>query len=194
MARTPFKKSIKNSYNKFINYAFISAILTAVLGLVMLFLPSLTTKVIGIFAGVSCIASAGSALFNYLKRDGAKLFQFSIFFAISYMVLGALLIVYPYSAMTFVTICLGIYMIIKGLVKVDYGFWFKRGNEDCWLVTLATGILFIIIGILMLVNPFGSALKINQLVGAFLIIIGILDFQNTFMFKKRTKEIIDIFW
>ncbi len=194
MARTPFKKSIKNSYNNFVNYSFISAILTAILGLIMLFLPSLTTKVIGIFAGISCIASAGSALFNYLKRDGAKLFQLSIIFAICYIILGVLLIVYPYTAMTFVTICLGIYMIIKGLVKVDYGFWFKRGNEDCWLVTLATGILFVIIGIIMLVNPFGSALKINQLVGAFLIIIGVLDFQNTFMFKKRTKEIIDIFW
>ena len=194
MSRTPFKKSMKNVYNNFVTYSFVSAIITVVLGILLLFLTNLTTKVIGIVTGLCCIGSGISSVYNYLKRDGAKLFSLSIFFGIGYIALGALLIIYPYSAMSFVTISLGIYLLLKGLLKINYGLWFKKGNEDCWLITLVTGILTGVIGILLMFNPFKAGFTINQIVGAFLIIAGVLDFQNTFMFKKRTKEIMDIFW
>lgn len=194
MAKNPFKRSMKNIYQNFVNYSFISAIVTIILGMLLLFLTDLTTKVIGIVAGLCFIGSGISSLYDYLKRDGAKLFALSIFFAIGYIALGALLIIYPYSAMNFVTICLGIFMLLKGLLKINYGLWFKKGNEDCWLVTLVTGILTGVIGILLMFNPFRAGFAINQIVGAFLIISGVLDFQNTFMFKKRAKEIMDIFW
>ncbi len=194
MARTPFKKSIKNIYNNFINYSFIVAILTFILGFLLLFLTNVTTKVIGIIAGISCIGSGISSIYNYLKRDGARLFQYSVIFASLYILIGALLIIYPYQAMSFVTIWLGIYMVVKGLLKVNYGLWFKKGNEDCWLVTLASGILIALIGIVLIFNPFKAAFAVNQIIGIFLMITGVIDFTNTFMFKKRNKEIMDIFW
>ena len=183
MARTPFK-----------NYSYLMAIGTFLLGVLLLFLTDITTKVIGVVVGFSCLASGACSLYNYFKRDGAKLFELSIFFAGIYFLLGLLLIFYPYRAMSFLMICMGIYLIIKGLLKVNYGLWFKKGNEDCWLVTLATGILYVIIGILVMFNPFKAGFTLNQIVGAFMMITGVLDFQNTFMFKKRTNEIMDIFW
>ncbi len=194
MAQTPFKKSIKNKYRNFVNYSFIMALGTFLLGLLLLFLTDLTTRVIGIVVGFSCLASGGASLYNYFKRDGAKLFELSVFFAGFYFLLGLLLIFWPYKAMSFLMVCLGLYMVVKGLLKVNYGLWFKRGNEDCWLVTLVTGILYGVIGILVMFNPFAAGFTLNQIVGAFMMIIGVLDFQNAFMFKKRTKEIMDIFW
>lgn len=194
MAKKPFKNSIKNVYKRFINYSFIMAILTFVLGLIVLFVPGISTKIAGVIAGVSCIASGLCSLYNYLKRDGAKLFALSIVFASLYFVLGLILILYPYSAMTFVTVCLGLYLLFKGALKIDYAMWFKRGNEDCWLITLVSGIMVVIIGILLLFNPFAAGLTLAQIVGAFMMIMAVVDFSNTLMFKKRTKEIMDIFW
>ena len=88
MAKKPFKNSIKNVYKRFINYSFIMAILTFILGLILLFVPSVSTKIAGVIAGVSCIVSGLCSLYNYLKRDGAKLFALSIVFASLYMLLG----------------------------------------------------------------------------------------------------------
>ena len=194
MAKKPFKNSIKNVYKRFINYSFIMAILTFILGLILLFVPSVSTKIAGVIAGVSCIVSGLCSLYNYLKRDGAKLFALSIVFASLYMLLGLVLILYPYTAMTFVTICLGLYLLFKGALKIDYAMWFKKGNEDCWLVTLVSGIMLLVIAILLMFNPFKAGLTIAQIVGAFMMITAVIDFSNAFMFKKRTKEIMDIFW
>ena len=170
------------------------ALLTFVLGIVLLFLPSNATKIAGVIAGVSCIVSGLCSLYNYLKRDGAKLFALSIVFAALYMLLGLVLIIYPYKAMTFVIICLGLYLLLKGALKIDYGLWFKKGNEDCWLVTLVSGIMLIVIAIILMFNPFKAGLTLTQIVGAFMMITAVIDFSNAFMFKKRTKEIMDIFW
>ena len=194
MAKSPFKKSMKNTYQNFIIYSFVSAALTFILGLIIVLLPNLSVEVAGIIAGVSCIASGISSLYNYLKRDGAKLFGLSLVFAVIYFALALILIVYPYEVKNFLTICLGLYLLIKGALKIDYAFWFKKGEDASWTVTLGSGIVLIIIGILLMINPFGDGLALNYLVGAYLILLAIVDFTNAFMFKKRTKEIMDIFW
>lgn len=61
-------------------------------------------------------------------------------FGVLYSILGVVIILYPYSVMEFVTVCLGLFVIINGATKINYGIWLKRGNEDSWLVTLVTGI------------------------------------------------------
>ena len=95
--------------------------------------------------------------------------------------------------MSFVTVCLGLFVIVNGATKINYGVWLKKGNEDSWLVTLVTGIFLVVLGIMLVFNPF-SALTLTQLSGAFLMIVGVLNVSDTILFKKRSKEIMDIFW
>lgn len=194
MAKSVFKKSMKNTYRNFIIYSFINAALSFICGLIIVLVPSLSTKVICIIAGISCILSGLTSLYNYLKRDGAKLFALSIVFAILYFCLGLILIIFPSRVVSFVTICLGLYLLVKGALKIDYALWFRKGEEDSWKVTLASGILLIVIAIILLINPFKAGLTINQIVGAYLMLLSVVDASNTFMFNKRTKEIMDIFW
>lgn len=192
MAST-FKNSVENRFNKILLYNFIGAIVTLVLGMILLFLPELTNKVVGVLTGVIFLISGALAIYNYLQRDGAKLFSLNLIFGILDFLLGAIIIVFPFSVSTFVTICFGLYMIINGVKKINYSFWLKKGSEECWLITLVTGILLIIFGIMVMFNPFVK-FTITKLVGAFLLVIAALEITNTILFKKRAKEIRDIFW
>lgn len=194
MAKSVFKNSMKNIYRNFIIYSFISSALTFALGLVVLLVPNLAAKVVGIIAGVSCILSGVSSLYNYLKRDGAKLFALSILFAIVYFGIALVLIIWPYKVLSFVMVCIGIYLLVKGALKIDYAIWLRKGEEASWKVTLASGIVLILIAIVMLVNPFKAGLTLNQIIGVYLMLLAVVDISNTFMFNKRTKEIMEIFW
>ncbi|MEG1892397.1 MAG: DUF308 domain-containing protein [Bacilli bacterium] len=193
MSKIEVKKSTENLFNRMLNYSFITAGLSFILGLILLFLPNITNKVVGILVGISFLVTGIGAIYNYFHREGAKLYSLNLVFGILFAILGIVIILYPFTVMSFVTICLGLYMIVSGCMKINYSFWFKRGSEDCWLVTLVTGILLIIFGIMVLVNPF-SSLTLTKLAGIFLIIISVLDVMDTYMFKKRSKEIMDIFW
>ena len=187
------KNSVENMYNRMIAYSVLTSLATEVMGVVLLFLPSLTNKVVGIITGIIFLLSGLNSIFKYFHREGAKIYSLNLVFGVLYILLGGIIIVYPFSVVDFITICLGIYMIINGLSKMNYAVWLKKGEEDSWLVTLVSGILIAVIGILVVFNPFAS-LTITKLAGAFLIITGVIDLTDTILFKKRSKEIMDIFW
>jgi uncharacterized membrane protein HdeD (DUF308 family) len=169
------------------------AILTMIVGIVFIFLPESASKAVGIITGIIFILNGLSNIYKYLKRDGAKLYTLSIFFGILSIILGIVVLANPTYVMGFVTVCLGLYVLINGAIKINNAFWLKKGSDESWLVTLATGILLIIIGFMLVFNTFAS-LAVTTLSGAFLLISGILDFTDTVMFKLRSKEIMEIFW
>lgn len=188
-----FKNSIENMYKRMIIYSLLTALLTIIMGIVLLLLPNATNKVVGIIVGIIFLIEGINSVYKYFHREGAKLYNLNLVFGVLYALLGVVIILYPFTVVEFVTVCLGIYMIINGASKVNYALWLKRGNEESWLITLATGILIAIVGILVIFNPFAS-LTLTKLAGAFLIITGILDFMDTILFRNRSKEIMEIFW
>lgn len=188
-----FKNSIENMYKRMIIYSLLTALLTIIMGIVLLLLPNATNKVVGIIVGIIFLIEGINSVYKYFHREGAKLYNLNLIFGVLYALLGVVIIIYPFTVVEFVTVCLGIYMIINGASKVNYALWLKRGNEESWLITLATGILIAIVGILVIFNPFAS-LTLTKLAGAFLIITGILDFMDTILFRNRSKEIMEIFW
>ena len=188
-----FKNSIENMYKRMIIYSLLTALLTIIMGIVLLLLPNATNKVVGIIVGIIFLIEGINSVYKYFHREGAKLYNLNLIFGVLYALLGVVIILYPFTVVEFVTVCLGIYMIINGASKVNYALWLKKGNEESWLITLATGILIAIVGILVIFTPFAS-LTLTKLAGAFLIITGILDFMDTILFRNRSKEIMEIFW
>lgn len=187
------KNSIENMYNKMILRTLLIAIATIIAGVILLFLPNVTNKVVGIIVGVIFLLEGLNTIYKYLHRDGAKLYSLNLVFGILYIILGIVIIIYPFTVVEFVTVCLGLYILINGSNKVNYALWLKKGNEDSWLIVLVSGFMLIVIGILVMFNPFIS-LTITKLAGAFMIITGVLNLTDTILFKKRSKEITEIFW
>ena len=100
---------------------------------------------------------------------------------------------FPFSVTSFLTICLGLYLIVFGANKVTYGVWFKIGDDSSWLITFVIGVMLMVFGILVLSNPF-SALTVTQVIGTFLVLSSILDITDLVLLKKRANEITKIFW
>ncbi len=190
---TPFKKSIENVYNKMVIFSIIAAIITIIIGAVLLFLPNLSNKVVGIITGIIFILFGIITAYKYLKRDGAKIYSLNLVFAILYLILGLVIIIFPFSVIEFVTVCLGLFLVVNGATKINYGLWLKRGSSKAWLVTLVAGILLVILGIMIVFNPF-TAYALTQITGAFLIISGVINLSDAITFKTKAKEIMDIFW
>lgn len=188
-----FKKSIENIYNKMIVFSIITSIITIIVGTILLFLPDLTNKVVGIITGVIFVLFGLTSVYKYLKRDGAKIYTLNLVFSILYLVLGVVIIIFPFSAIEFVTVCLGLFLIINGATKINYGLWLKRGSCGAWLITLIAGSFLGVLGIMMIFNPFTSY-ALTQIVGAFLIMSGVINLSDAITFKAAAKEIMEIFW
>lgn len=187
------RETIDERFNKMLTISIVSSIVIALVGAVLLFMPKLSNKLIGVIMGVLFILYGITTIYKYITRNGAKLYSLNLLYGIIILLIGVIIVLVPFSVTSFLTICLGLYLIIIGINKVTYGIWFKIGNHSSWLITLVIGIMLIFFGILILSNPF-SSLTITRLVGAFLILASILDITDLILLKKRSDEISKIFW
>lgn len=187
------RETIDERFNKMLTISIVSSIVIALVGAVLLFMPKLSNKLIGVIMGSLFILYGITTIYKYITRNGAKLYSLNLLYGIIILLIGVIIVLVPFSVTSFLTICLGLYLIIIGINKVTYGIWFKIGNHSSWLITLVIGIMLIFFGILILSNPF-SSLTITRLVGAFLILASILDITDLILLKKRSDEISKIFW
>lgn len=187
------RETIDERFNKMLTISIVSSIVIALVGAVLLFMPKLSNKLIGVIMGLLFILYGITTIYKYITRNGAKLYSLNLLYGIIILLIGVIIVLVPFSVTSFLTICLGLYLIIIGINKVTYGIWFKIGNHSSWLITLVIGIMLIFFGILVLSNPF-SSLTITRLVGAFLILASILDITDLILLKKRSDEISKIFW
>lgn len=187
------KQVSTNKFRKLISTNIISSVIWIIIGAVMFFMPDLTNKVIGMIVGIIFLITGVLTTYKFMKRNGAKLYSLNLVFGIVLILLGLVAIISPVSVSSFITVCLGIYLVVMGANKITYGIWFKVGNDPMWLITVVIGLMFGAFGVLLLINPF-AALTVTQLVGTFLIISSILDITNTILLCQRSEEIVRIFW
>lgn len=181
-------------FNKFVTSSLVSGILSFVLGLLIFILSEQIGILIGYVAGVLFLYNGFIAIYKFLKRDGAKLYSLNIIWGVIACILGVVIIFAPTSVTSFINVCFGIFLIVSGANKISYGAWFKMGNDKAWLITIVTGVILIALGILIINNPFETTITMNQLVGIFLMLSSALDISNAMMLKKRSDEIVKIFW
>ena len=187
------RETIGERFSKMLSYSIITSIVIALIGVVLLYMPRLSNKLIGVILGTLFLLYGITTIYKYITRNGAKLYSLNLVYGIIISLIGVIIILVPFSVTSFLTICLGLHLIVMGLNKITYGVWFKIGNHSSWLITLVIGIMLIIFGILVLANPFAS-LTITKLVGSFLILASILDITDLILLKNKSDEITKIFW
>lgn len=187
------RESNSDRFRKMMSRSIASSVILFVVGIVMLFMPELTNRIIGMVIGAMILISGFNTISKYIKRDGARLYSYNLIFGIILMVLGLIIMLVPFSVSSLITACLGLYFIIMGSNKITYGIWLRIGDHSSWGFTITVGLMLIFFGIILIVNPF-SALTLTKLVGAFFVISSILDITSTFMLRSSSDEITKIFW
>lgn len=157
------------------------SLILGLVGLVLMLAPDTFNKVVGIIVGLSLLLVGLATIYQYMKNKiGTTL---SLFSGILYAVLGAIIMVYPNSVLQLVAMCLGVYLLISGILKVSTAINIRRITER-WIGTLVIGIISGILGILLLVNPF-SGITITKLAGIFLVIAVVFDFIDYLFLQKK---------
>ena len=196
MARIIRESGSKNirKFNNFTTSSIVASVVNIIIGVLVFIFSEQIGTLIGYIAGLIFIYTGILAIYKFIKRDGAKLYSLNIIFGILSVILGVVIIFVPTSVISYINIIFGIFLIILGGNKVTYGIWFKIGDDASWSITLVSGIMLILFGVLLIANPFESFLTATKLVGIFLILYNVLDITTSIMLRKRSDEIVKIFW
>ena len=82
-------------------------------------------------------------------------------------------------------IIIGSWTIIQSIIKFQLAFNMKSFNAPNWAFLLIGSIMTFVIGIIILLNPFGTAIAITQLCGIFLFVSEVINIiESIFMLKS----------
>lgn len=188
---------MKKEINKNLNIITIGSIIMDVifiaLGLFLIINPELSTKVSGILLGMLLVAAGLYSVIKYvLNIDSAFIFTFELIYGLLSIIAGILIMVNPLALANFITIIVGIWFIVSAGIKISIALQFKAYKEETWVLNLVIGILTIIIGILLLVNPFNAYIVLTTYLGIMLIMYAGMDIVEQFLFRKRASDITKI--
>lgn len=181
----------------------VSSALCIILGLVLVFRPGLSMRIVCTAVGVVLILSGVMRMIDYFTaRDGSLYSQSNLIFGIVLAVVGVWIVVKPDKVMAIIPIIVGIVIAMHGLHNLQQALGLWRDRYDRWWVALILGALTVGFGVLLICRPFAAIDTVVMLIGFFLIYDGISNvwivsriYKNAKMMKQEMEavevEIVD---
>lgn len=162
-----------------------SSIAYLILGFVLLIRPGMAlVTIVHILAIVAAVMGVVS-LVSYF-RDKYSVGNGGVTKGIVYFVIAALLYFGAGFIISIVPFILGILIVISGIVKLQEALDMMKYKADGSVAVLIIAVLSLLLGVLILINPFSTAEFLFRIIGIALIYNGVSDLLTVFYFSKKT--------
>ena len=98
----------------------------------------------------------------------------------------------PLSILNILNLSLGIGLLLDGVNKMVYFFYIKKWDKKSSRILIASGLLIIFLGIMIIINPF-LTLVITKTIGIFIILYNILNLNDLVLLKRKFKNFKELF-
>ena len=181
-------------FNKIMNISILMLIIDIAVGVLLIASTSFATKIAAVVVGCLFLIRGIYFLIRYIYDGlGIRIFATDLIVGVASIIIGLFTIFNTYETVKIIGIMYGIYLLVNGCNKLYYAIKFMKVNEEIYpLVTFIT-ILYIVMGIVVIINPFKTFMLITRLIGYFIIASSLLDIIYSLLFKKRAKSILKLF-
>ena len=171
----------------------LSSIFLLLLGILLFFKSSATLMGISYLVGGVLIALGVIAIINFLRNSTKDIFvELNIVYGIVSIVAGLFLVTVPEFVGSIIPIVVGITIIISSSFKIQQALVLKNLGSKYFAPSIIMAISCLICGVVILFNPFTSAVVVTQIIGLFMIIYAVLDIINSFILKKSSNISVEI--
>ena len=166
--------------------AILTGVLYILLGIVALVVPETMQKTLGYVIGIVLIVAGLISIICYLLRDARENYYHNEFvFGLVGMVLGAAVLYKVEVIISLIPFILGILVLFSGCSKLQDAIDLKRLGYGSWIGMLVVAVINIILGIVLICNPFKAAIVLFRVLGVGLIISGVSDCFSTIYFARK---------
>ncbi len=165
----------EKKYFKILNSELIINYLLIIVGILLCFMSFSSN----IYLGILFIVYGLIKVWAFMLRNDITIYNISIVYGIINIILGIIMMFVN------VNIMLGVWFILMVIENLELAIRLKKVEEKSWNFVLMSSILTLFIGILIMVNPFKN-LSVDQVIGIFLILYGVLCSTKIFMLKNRS--------
>ena len=169
--------------------AILTGVLYILLGIVALLIPETMQKTLGYLIGIVLIVAGAVSIICYLLRDARDNYYHNEFvFGLVGIVLGVAVLYKVEVIISLIPFILGILVLFSGCSKLQDAIDLKRLSYGSWVGMLVVAVINIILGVVLICNPFQAAILLFRVLGVGLILSGASDCFSTIYFARKFRR------
>lgn len=168
----------------------LSSIIYVIVGVLLIIWPDIMTKNICYVVAFFAIAIGIVNLIDYMRhdivRDG---YRYSLVMGLVFILVGIFVFIKVEMLMSIIPFLLALAVTISGFMKLQNAIDLIRMKYSGWGAVLFISGLNIAFGILLMADPFKSAVVLSICIGTGLIYSGVSDLIATIMLNNSIKKV-----
>lgn len=179
---------MKKAFKKITNFVIGVSVLSLIIGLVFIIYPSMSLKTLGIISALYLIVHGLVMLSLELRISKIYVPYESMLLSVLSIVLGAVLLKNPKDASLLITVAFGVWIIVSSINNIKVAYFFRKLKSFPSTLLIVLGILDIILGCLVIIDPFTASISLVLYLGIVLIIHAIFNIVSMIVLNKNIKD------
>ncbi len=165
-----------------------AAIITILVGVLTVFWPNRSVNLMCMLLGTAILVTGVIYIAGWFsrRREGAPVFF--VLPGVILLALGLWLITRPDSVVRLIQYIFGAVLIFHGLVDLQSAVALMRQSVERWWLDFVLTVLTIVLGVVILANPFGTFSALVMLIGVSLIFDGASDLYLIWRLSQAMKD------
>lgn len=162
-------------------------ILAIAFGLIALFWPGVTLRVLILLFGVYVFLEGILTTASAVKHHKENYWWLLLLEGLTGTVIGVFAFIWPGLTAVVILILIAIWAILTGVVEIALAIQLRKEITGEWILGLA-GVFSILVGVLVISRPGAGALAVVWLIGVYAVIFGILMAYLGFKVRNHNWE------
>ncbi len=128
-----------------------------------------------------------SVITFFTDKESQNYLDFGFIVGVFVLIFGIIILVKPDTIASIIPLLLGIWMLINGVTKLSYSLTLNSNKSA--LSSIIISLIIVLLGILLIINPFQGAKKIVQILGISILVYSVLDLIECFSIKRVMKKV-----
>lgn len=164
----------------------LTSLLSLLLGIFFIRFPSMSGKLFCLALAVSALLYAAGRLIRYVRnKKHGYVSQGDQFLGVLLLIAGLFILFFPHFVLSFLPLTLGILLFLSGFAKIPFVIDSFQMHSPARIPFLLSTLAPLILGAIILMNPFGVTRLVIRFFGISLIINAALELTADFFNRKN---------
>lgn len=178
------KDDFRKNIGKIYATSLAMSVVVGIMGIFFIFDSEFILNAISVIAGIFIIIPGVISIVEFLKEKK----NFNLIFGVISCIIGFIFIGSSKFVASILPFILGIYFAIMGVTKLQYSHELKKNKIKSYYQSLIAGIIALVFGVIIMINPFNAAKTMTILLGLLMIAYCTFDIYNTIIVNKEVKN------
>lgn len=167
----------------------VTAILYVALGLLFVIVPEVVSRSLAVILGITLLLAGIVFIIDYFRTWDIEYRSNGLAIGILF-VFGAMFMFFQSSLLeAIIPLLLGFAVVISGALKLQNAIVLSRAKVGFWIAALVLALVCLILGFLIMLDPFATLRVLITLIGVSLLISGITDLVILFVMSRKSDAI-----